>query len=495
MMEVKQPNLGLSNPHSAGKAGPRVVAKVRGKPLPLIYLGVLASFLSFLFMASAGPRSDGRNIPSSSGILGNPSCFVSNCHATSGSTLNQEGSVAFMNVPAVFVPGQTYNMGISIIAGTVYGFQLAVVFSDDTQAGTMTSVTAQTAVDINQGVQVLTHTNPLITGTIDFQWTAPIDPKEGSVILKVASNSANGNLSPTGDAINELQMAIPQQMEFELTEKLFFAQFGNGAGLKSQISLITLGFEDAVNAKLELFDDDGAPLTVVLNGEVVMGETPVFGIPAGGAAVFVSDGEGGVVPGSLIVSSDGPLSGVVVFDGAAINLGVAGVGISEPLESFRAPMETRLDDPENVIRTGVAIMNLDAAEKTLQAQLIDLGGTIVGTGTVSADPLPPNGHVAVFLDEFNWDNPAPNLTHFQGVLEVFPSSGEVAATVLRSSPGNLASLPVSPLAAVVSPTTSSAQHPTSIPGVAGPETEGSVGKMVGMLHAENHELSLSSSGY
>ena len=47
-----------------------------------------------------------------------------------------------------------------------------------------------------------------------------------------------------------------------------------------------------------------------------------------------------------------------------------------------------------------------------------------------------------FLDEFKWDEPVPNLTDFQGVLEVTPSNGQVAATVLRSSSGNLASLPV-----------------------------------------------------
>ena len=43
------------------------------------------------------------------------------------------------------------------------------------------------------------------------------------------------------------------------------------------------------------------------------------------------------------------------------------------------------------------------------------------------------------------DDPAPDLMGFQGVLEVTPSNGQVAATVLRSSPGNLASLPVAPI--------------------------------------------------
>ena len=129
-----------------------------------------------------------------------------------------------------------------------------------------------------------------------------------------------------------------------------------------------------------------------------------------------------MVSGSVTVSSDGPMSGVVLFDGGAINRGVAGVGSSEPLSDFRAPMESRTGDP--VIQTGVAVMNLDAEEKTLQVRLIDFEGAIVGTGTMAADPLAANGHIARFLDQFNWDESTPDLTDSQGVLEVVPSNGQ-----------------------------------------------------------------------
>ena len=120
-----------------------------------------------------------------------------------------------------------------------------------------------------------------------------------------------------------------------------------------------------------------------------------------------------------------------------------GVGSSEPLAGFRAPVDSRSD--ESAVRTGVAVMNLDAEETTLHVRLINLEGTVVGTGTMAADPLAGNGHVARFVDEFIWDDPVPDLTDFQGVLEVVPSNGQVAATVLRSSSGSLASLPVAPI--------------------------------------------------
>ncbi len=397
--------------------------------------GILFAFLLLLFVASIEGFHDGRKIPFAGGVLNDPSCYVAGCHFASGSTLNEVGSVSFNHLPERFVPGETYDLGITITGGTEYGFQVAAVYSDGTQAGTLTAVTEDTIVNEVEGRQVLTHTDILEAGMVDFQWTAPKELREKRVTLKVAANSADHNHQPSGDAINTLDVSIP----VELTERLHFAQFANGAGIISQVALLNVGTGEDVNAKLELRGGDGAPLDVILNGEMVSGETGDFTIAEGGGAVYASDGKGPVVAGSLTVHADGPLSGVVLFEGLA--LGVAGVGSSEPLAGFRAPAENRSGD--NFIRTGVAVMNLDAEEKTLQVRLIGLDGTEVGTGAVTADPLAGNGHLARFIDEFIWDDPAPDLTDFQGVLEVIPSQGRVAATVLRISSGNnMASLPV-----------------------------------------------------
>ena len=182
--------------------------RLGGELLTLACLGILASFLSLLFVASVRGRSDGREIPFPA-VLGESGCYVSGCHLTPGSTLNQAGSVSFNHVPASFVPGETYDLGITMTGGSVYGFQLAAVFSDDTQAGALTAVTEETMVDDVQGVQILTQTRPLVANSVDFQWTSPMEPIEGSVTLKVASNSANGDSSPLGDAINTLEVSIP----------------------------------------------------------------------------------------------------------------------------------------------------------------------------------------------------------------------------------------------------------------------------------------------
>ena len=410
--------------------------------------GILFAFLSLLFVASIGGFPDGRKIPFTGSVLNDPGCHVGGCHFAPGSTLNEAGSVSFDNLPESFIPGETYDLGIAMTGGTEYGFQMAAVFSDGAQAGDLTAVTEDTTVVDVAGRQILTHTDLLEAGMVDVQWTAPMDLKEKSVTLKVASNSADGDDRPTGDAINTLKVSIPVDSTFdvstpvELAERLYFAQFANGTGVISQVTLLNVGVGKEVNAKLELRDGNGAPLNVVLNGEMISGETAIFSIAAGGGAVFASDGIGPVVAGSLTVHADGPLRGVVLFEGVA--LGVAGVGSSEPLAGFRAPAENRSGD--RFIRTGVAVMNPDAEEKSLQVRLIGLDGTEVGTGTATADPLAGNGHVAKFIDEFEWDDPVPDLKDFQGVLEVIPSHGRVAATVLRISFGtNMASLPVAPI--------------------------------------------------
>ena len=100
--------------------------------------GILFIFLALLFVASAGGFGDGRKIPFSGGVLQDPGCYVAGCHLVSGSTLSEIGSVSFNNLPERFVPGETYDLGITITGGTRYGFQVATVFDDGTQAGTLT---------------------------------------------------------------------------------------------------------------------------------------------------------------------------------------------------------------------------------------------------------------------------------------------------------------------------------------------------------------------
>lgn len=222
---------------------------------------------------------------------------------------------------------------------------------------------------------------------------------------------------------------------------LYFSQFADGDGLFSQITLFTVpgtqsgGASNGMEAKAKILlkDDDGAPLTFNLNGEEVAGELDIT-IPASGVRTFQTDGAGPLKVGSVAVESDTPLDGVVVFGGAS---GLAGVGNSEALEDgFTSPMET---NTATGLNTGIAVMNLENQEVTLDLQLLDADGNLLAT---AQSVLTAMGHEALFVTEMDWDNPV-DLNEFIGLLKV-TTDGRVAATVIQSRPGQLATLPVSP---------------------------------------------------
>ena len=89
-------------------------------------------FLSCLFYSSplSGVALTEEKYRFYGGVLANPSCFVSGCHMSAGSTLNQAGFRLVQQSAASFVPGETYDLGITMAGGSTYGFQVAVVFSE-----------------------------------------------------------------------------------------------------------------------------------------------------------------------------------------------------------------------------------------------------------------------------------------------------------------------------------------------------------------------------
>ena len=216
----------------------------------------------------------------------------------------------------------------------------------------------------------------------------------------------------------------------------YFAQFADGLGLlSSQILLLNLSQVAMATADITLKGNDGSLLTVDLNGEEVAGQTQVQ-IAPNGLQVLATDGQGELSAGSVSVSSDQPLAGVIVFSGAS--LGAAGVGSSAELPGgFLAPIET---DADLLTNTGVAVMNLEMAQVTLDAELIAVDGSVIATAQLE---LVGMGHTAVFIDEFEWSVPV-DFSRFEGLLRV-SSSGRIAATVIQTRPGQFATMPVAAL--------------------------------------------------
>ena len=225
-----------------------------------------------------------------------------------------------------------------------------------------------------------------------------------------------------------------------LDQELYFAQFADGATLFSQIILLALDTTQSTNTRITLRDDDGNPLSVDLDGEVVQGEKELV-IAAGGLRVLETDGLGDVKVGSVTVASDRPLAGVILFGGG---IGTAGVGSSRLLPvGFLAAMES---DSSNGINTGIAVVNLINATNTLQLRLLDDQHNLLATAERS---MPGSGHFAAFVNEFGWKTPggedlAPDFfSNFVGLFEA-SSSGNAAATVIQTRPGFFATQPVVP---------------------------------------------------
>ena len=215
-------------------------------------------------------------------------------------------------------------------------------------------------------------------------------------------------------------------------QNLYFPQFGDGSGLFSQISLFGLNDTDTT-ATIILRDDDGQPLSVDLNGEVVDGEIEVT-VPASGLVVLASDGQGDISAGSVAVRSTQPLNGVVLFGGS---VGLEGILPSEVLETgFIAPVET---NAAAGIDTGIAIMNVESGEVTVLLRLCDSNGDELARAQLDP-PLVAKGHRARFVTEFEWDQPI-DFSDFSGLLKV-TASGKTAALVLQIRPDQLASIPV-----------------------------------------------------
>ncbi len=213
---------------------------------------------------------------------------------------------------------------------------------------------------------------------------------------------------------------------------LYFAQFADGSGISSQITLFNLNEEQGAATTILLKDDAGEPLTVDLNGEEVNGELEVI-IPAGSLRRFETDGLGDTVVGSVTVESDGNLAGVILFGGTT---GLAGVGSSVALDEvgFTAPMEVNTGAGTD---TGIAVMNLEAQEVTLDLQLCDEDGGVLATAQMA---LPAMGHRALFVTEVEWDT-VVDFSDFDGLLKV-TATGSTSATVIQTRPSQLATMPV-----------------------------------------------------
>ena len=330
--------------------------------------------------------------------------------------------------PTGFVAPIETNIGSEINTG------IAVLNLEESSVDLTLQLTDRDGAVVASAQAVLPGLGHLATFLPDFSWSSAVDFSDFEGTVKV---SATGPIAGTVIQTRPRQLATLPIVPFQVqpaegrNADLNFAQFADGAGLFSQIILFNLDPDLEANVTLVLRDNEGIPLSVDLNGEPVSGQMTAL-IPAGGLRRFRTDGLGDLATGSVRVSSDRPVAGVVLFGGTD---GLAGVGSSEtqPI-GFVAPIET---NPGSGINTGIAVVNLEESSVNLTLQLADGDGAVLASAQAVLSGL---GHLATFLPDFSW-SPAVDFSDFEGTVKV-SATGPIAGTVIQTRPDQLATLPV-----------------------------------------------------
>ena len=159
----------------------------------VLFLFILSSSTVFAF--SFNPP-DGKT-----GAPGEGNC--TDCHT--GNSLNAAGGSLVLTVPKTYEPGEVYDIVVNLSRNGQrrWGFQMAALNSNNVQAGTFTSIDANTQLGANKYIE---HT---ATGTGQgtsnryswmFRWTAPSNDV-GTITFYAAGNAANNNGGAAGDYI------------------------------------------------------------------------------------------------------------------------------------------------------------------------------------------------------------------------------------------------------------------------------------------------------
>ena len=216
------------------------------------------------------------------------------------------------------------------------------------------------------------------------------------------------------------------------TRSLHFAQFANGQGISSTLMLINPSSSKAASGRVRLFDGDGDPLQVDIDGMVQNGGFD-FSLPPRGIGFYSSSGMGDLKTGWVDLTSNLPVDGMILFAGS---FGSAGVGKADRMDRFLVPVES---DASRQVRTGVAVANPISSPIQITLALRDGDGVPVPAGRVVV-VLPAHGRLARFPEEM-FDGKNIDFSDFRGVLEV-SAPIPVVGVAIRASSGEFAALPV-----------------------------------------------------
>jgi len=231
--------------------------------------------------------------PSLTGAPGEATCAQCHGGGPTGGTLTLTG------LPANYIPNQEVTLTVTLTQSNRarFGFQLTAIDDTGKRAGDLIpddnrTQTLTNAVSGNNR-QYINHTlagsNPSSTGvgSWSFKWKAPAQ-SVGRVTFYVAGNAANGNGSPTGDAIYTINQSIQPGSSTSPLASVSAASFVPNAPLSSDSIAAAFGANLSPNTV--------AATTVPLPTEL------------DGTQVIVRDATGDEVNASLFFVSPGQIN-------------------------------------------------------------------------------------------------------------------------------------------------------------------------------------------
>lgn len=225
------------------------------------------------------------------------------------------------------------------------------------------------------------------------------------------------------------------------TETLYTSQFATGTGIISELILTNPSQTATASGRAEFIDDDGKPMALSISGSPPITYKD-FQLQPHGTITLSTDGSGSLLKGSVRVTSNGTVAGFVRFN--LPDLGVTGVGSSQPLIGFIVPVRGK---KLAGIYSGIAIQNIENAPVTISLSLRDKDGHQMANGTATRSLL-ASGHFAEYIWQlFPQVLNSGALDDYDGSLVVQVSGGKVAATALDlgTTLGQFTTLPVAPI--------------------------------------------------
>lgn len=212
--------------------------------------------------------------PGHTGAPGEETCARAGCHdSNSPNTGSALLSVTINNSNNEYIPGNTYNVTVSVAQPDIYrfGFEFTALKSGDSLAvGTIIltdNVRTQKMIGTNQytGREYVTYnyagTSPVSSGKGEwtFQWIAP-QQNTGNVVFYVAAVSANNDATDGGDQTYTtslmLQPAVTTLLTQNKTNGTNFRVFPNSMTSEERFS-VSYFLSESANTEIALLDMNG----------------------------------------------------------------------------------------------------------------------------------------------------------------------------------------------------------------------------------------------